>query len=115
MILDLSSFAFGYELESGSGTPNWGTSLGQGKEYKISTNLSVNDILQGMIYKSVPLSNISAKLGKGGKECRGNLADSPIILGAVFDKVYIRMENLFYYLREIPLSHIMVVLESNMG
>ena len=89
MILDFSSFAFGYELESGSGTPNWGTSLGQGKEYKINTNLSVNDILQGMIYKSVPLSNISAKLGKGGKECRGNLADSPIILGAVFDKVYI--------------------------
>lgn len=89
MILDFSSFAFGYELESGSGTPNWGTSLGQGKEYKINTKLSVNDILQGMIYKSVPLSNISAKLGKGGKECRGNLADSPIILGAVFDKVYI--------------------------
>lgn len=89
MILDLTSFAFGYELESGSGTPNWGTSLGQGKEYKINTNLSVNDILQGIIYKSVPLSNISAKLGKGGKECRGNLADSPIILGAVFDKVYI--------------------------
>lgn len=89
MILDFSSFAFGYTIQKGGGTPNWATSLGQGKDYKINTNLAVNDILQGLIYKSVSLSNISGKFGKGGKEYFGNSDNSPIILGAVFDKVYI--------------------------
>ena len=89
MILDFSSFAFGYTIQKGGGTPNWATSLGQGKDYKINTNLAVNDILQGLIYKSVSLSNVSGKFGKGGKEYFGNSDNSPIILGAVFDKIYI--------------------------
>ena len=36
MNLDLGSFAFGSYLNSGSGTPSWGTALGQSKpDYKV--------------------------------------------------------------------------------
>lgn len=89
MNIDLSSFAFGYKIESGGGTPNWATSLGQGRDYKIKSDINVEDILTGMIYKSVSLSSISTKIGKGGREVLGNSLDSPIVLAAVFEKVYI--------------------------
>lgn len=88
MRLDFSTFAFGYSLKSGGGTPNWATALGQGKDYKINDNLSVDEILKGMIYCSVPISKVETKIGKGGHFISGNEENSPIILAALFTKVY---------------------------
>ena len=89
MKIDFGSFAFGYKIQVGGGTPNWATSLGQGKEYKINDDPNIDEILKGIIYSSVPLSKISTKIGKGGKTIVGNTSDSPIINGAVFNKVYV--------------------------
>ena len=89
MKLDFSTFAFGYHIKVGGGTPNWATALGQGKEYKINNNPEINEIIKGMIYSSVQLSKVSTKIGKGGKLINGNIENSPIILAALFDEVYI--------------------------
>ena len=88
MKIDFSTLAFGYSLKSGGGTPNWATSLGQGKDYKINEDPSVNEILKGIIYSSVPLSKVKTKIGKGGRMVSGDAEDSPIILAALFTKVY---------------------------
>ena len=88
MNLDLGSFAFGSYLNSGAGTPSWGTALGQSKpDYKF-TYPGSEEILIGMVYCSVPLDNVSLPLGKGGriyqaselKECQ---------VASLFRKVYI--------------------------
>ena len=89
MRLDFATLAFGYSLSVGGGTPNWATSLGQGKEYKISDSEEINEILKGMIYSSVPLYKIESKIGKGGKIISGNSLESPIVLAALFSKIYI--------------------------
>lgn len=89
MKIDFATLAFGYELEVKGSTPNWGTALGQGKDYKINNDLEINEILKGMTYSSVPLEKITTKLGKGGKVIEGNIKDSPIILASVFEKVYV--------------------------
>lgn len=89
MKLDFSSMAFGYKVKSGGTTPNWATSLGQGKEYKINNNVEIDEILKGMVYTATPLSQISTKIGKGGKSVYGNADNSPIVLAGVFSKVYI--------------------------
>ena len=95
MNLDLGSFAFGSSLKSGSGTPSWGTALGQSKpDYKF-TYLGVEPIIIGMVYCSVPLKTISLPLGKGGhiynaselEECQ---------LAALFRKVYINGTKVNY-------------------
>lgn len=101
MRIDLGSLAFGYSIKQGGGTPNWATSLGQNKEYKINENNDINEILKGLIYCSVPLSNVSTKIGKGGKCIYGNDNNSPIIIGSVFSKVFINnieIENSFFIL-----------------
>ena len=95
MNLDLGSFAFGSSLKSGSGTPSWGTALGQSKpDYKF-TYLGVEPIIIGMVYCSVPLKTINLPLGKGGhiynaselEECQ---------LAALFRKVYINGTKVNY-------------------
>ena len=83
MKLDFATLAFGYSLSVGGGTPNWATSLGQGKDYKITTSEEINEILRGMIYSSVPLFKIESKIGKGGRVISGNSPDSPIILASL--------------------------------
>lgn len=89
MKLDFATLAFGYSLTVGGGTPNWATSLGQGKDYKISDSEEINEILKGMIYSSVPLHKIESKIGKGGRIISANSQESPIVLAALFSKVYI--------------------------
>ena len=91
MRIDFASLAFGYSIKVGGGTPNWATSLGQSREreYRINDDPEINELIKGLTYKSVSLSRISTKIGKGGRMYQGNLADSPIILAALFDKVYI--------------------------
>ena len=95
MNLDLGSFAFGSYLESGTGTPSWGTALGQSKpDYKF-TYPGAETIIIGMVYCSVPLDNVSLPLGKGGriyqaselKECQ---------VASLFHKVYINGKKIDY-------------------
>ena len=67
MNIDLGSFAFGSSLESGGGTPSWGTALGQSSpDYKFSYP-GCEAILIGMVYCSVPLDNVRLPIGKGGR------------------------------------------------
>lgn len=89
MNLDFGTCAFGYKIKNGGSTPNWATSLGQGKGYKINDNPEIDNILKGLIYSSVPLKNIKTKIGKGGKMVSGDAYNSPIIIGSLFKKVYI--------------------------
>ena len=37
MRLDQATFAFGFTIKNSAGNPNWGTSLGQGREHKINS------------------------------------------------------------------------------
>ena len=89
MKIDFATLAFGYTVKVGGATPNWATSLGQGKQHKINESDEINEILKGMVYSSVSLEKVSTKLGKGGNVVVGNVNDSPIVLAALFNKVYV--------------------------
>lgn len=89
MKIDIGTLAFGYKVNAGGATPNWATSLGQGKEYKINDDVSIDELLKGIVYCSVPLEKISTKIGKGGRVVVGNSSDSPIIISSLFSKVYV--------------------------
>lgn len=89
MNLDLTSFAFGFTVTGSNCNPNWATSFGQGAAYKINENDSVNELLKGLIYMSSPLSLLQTKIGKGGHLYNGADVDSGIMLGSVFDKIYV--------------------------
>lgn len=89
MRIDFATLAFGYKVLAGGATPNWATSLGQGKEYKINDDPEIDEMLKGLVYSSVSLSSLSTKIGKGGRMVSGDAPNSPILLGALFSKVYI--------------------------
>ena len=89
MRLDLTSFAFGFSIKTSAGNPNWATSLGQGSQYKINPSDSVNNLLKGMVHLSVPLRFINARIGKGGKTYSGEDPAAGVLLGSVFEKVYV--------------------------
>ena len=88
MKIDLASFAFGCTLIEGTGTPPWGTALGQQRpEYKYSQEGS-KDIIVGMLYNAVPLKDVWLPIGKGGNVVTG--IDNPgIQLASVFQNVYV--------------------------
>ena len=88
MKLDLGSFAFGSSVSSGGNTPSWGTSLGQKKPDLKLTYPGYDNIVIGMMYKSIPVDKVYIPLGKGGHVCN-SLEDEGIQLAAMFDKVYI--------------------------
>lgn len=88
MKLDLGSFAFGSSVESGGNTPSWGTSLGQVKPDLKLTSPGYDNIVIGMVYKSIPVDKVYIPLGKGGHVCN-SLEDEGIQLAAMFDKVYV--------------------------
>lgn len=89
MKLDFSTFAFGYQLKNGANTPNWATALGQGVGHKINETPEINEIIRGMIYSSVSVAKIKTKIGKGGAVYSGSDPNTPIVLAAVFNKVYV--------------------------
>lgn len=85
MKLDIGTLSFGNKLQKG-GQPNWATSLGQGKGYKIKDNIEgIDDILKGLVYSGVRDEGISYIAGKGGKE--GEQKD--LRLCAVFSNIKI--------------------------
>ena len=88
MKIDLGSFAFGSSVKSGGNTPSWGTSLGQVKPELKLTYPGYDNIVIGMVYKSIPVDKVYIPLGKGGHVCN-SLEDDGIQLAAMFDKVYI--------------------------
>ena len=98
MNIDLGSLFFNASIETGGGTPSWGTALGQSApDYKL-TYPGASDILVAMDYCYYPLSNeVSCKLGKGGKEYKAieSQSDSKyeIIKAALFTDVQIKLEN----------------------
>lgn len=95
MNLDLGSFAFGTYLNAGTGTPSWGTALGQSRpEYKF-TYPGAEVILIGMIYCSVPLDRVSLPLGKGGRIYHASELDECQI-ASLFRKVYVNGTRIDY-------------------
>jgi hypothetical protein len=88
MNLDLGSFAFGTYLNVGTGTPSWGTALGQSKPAYKFTYPGAEIILIGMIYCSVPMDRVSLPLGKGGRVFQASELDECQI-ASLFKKVYI--------------------------
>ena len=88
MKLDLGSFAFGSSVATGGNTPSWGTSLGQQRPDLKFTYPGYDNIIIGMMYKSIPINKVFIPLGKGGHVCN-SLEDEGIQLAAMFDKVYI--------------------------
>jgi len=88
MKIDLGSFAFGSSVKSGGNTPSWGTSLGQVKPELKLTYPGYDNIVIGMVYKSIPVDKVYIPLGKGGHVCN-SLEDEGIQLAAMFEKVYV--------------------------
>ena len=89
MKIDFATLAFGYKVKSGGNTPNWATSLGQGKGYKINENAEIDEIIRGMVYSAVPVTYTKTKIGKGGGFSSGKDENSPITLASVFRRVFI--------------------------
>ena len=95
MIIDLGSFAFGSSLIDGTGTPSWGTALGQSRpEYKITRD-GADRLMMGMVYCAVPKQFIKMPMGKGGKVYRGDELDE-IQLASIFHKVYVNNVKIEY-------------------
>lgn len=95
MKLDLASFAFGFELIEGTGTPPWGTSFGQNSpDYKFVRE-GFEEIIVGMLYNAVDLRQVFLPLGKGGNIVKG--AETSIVqLASVFNNVYVNGEKIDY-------------------
>ena len=109
MKINLSSLAFGSVLRHGSGTPSWGTELGQCRpDYKFTVE-GCEEILIGMLYNSVNLHHVYLPLGKGGHmDCASNLEECH--LASVFHKVYINNVRIDYpfimvMIKELSRSH----------
>lgn len=97
MKLDFATLAFGYNVISGGGTPNWATSLGQSRnrQYRINDSSDIHEILKGIIYSAVNPAKISISIGKGGHIVSGNAPDTPIVMGAVFSKIFVNNQEIF--------------------
>lgn len=95
MNIDLGSFAFGTYLNSGTGTPSWGTALGQSQPAYKFTYPGAEIILIGMMYCSVPLNRVSLPLGKGGRIYKASEIDECQI-ASLFRKVYINGTRIDY-------------------
>lgn len=89
MKIDFATLAFGHKVKVGGSTPNWATALGQGKKHKINDDAEIDELLRGMTFSAVPLERVSTKIGKGGNVVYGNVENSPVVLAALFKKVYI--------------------------
>lgn len=88
MIIDLASFAFGFNLIEGTGTPPWGTALGQQKPDYTFTHEGYKELLAGMVYNSVPLKQVYLPIGRGGSIVSGQ-DDNNIQLASVFYNVFV--------------------------
>lgn len=88
MNIDLASFAFGCNLVEGTGTPPWGTALGQHKPDYMFTHDGFKELLAGMVYNAVPLKQVNLPIGRGGCIVSGQ-EDTNIQLASVFHNVFV--------------------------
>ncbi len=88
MTIDLASFAFGCNLIEGTGTPPWGTALGQQKPDYTFTHEGFKELLAGMVYNAVPLKQVYLPIGRGGSVVSGQ-DDNNIQLASVFYNVFV--------------------------
>ena len=89
MILNLGSLAFNANIETGGGTPAWGTELGQGEGYKFMFE-DMSDFFTGMVYSSVAdIENVTCPLGKGGNARN----DFEFVIASHFKKIYVNNQN----------------------
>ena len=95
MIIDLGSFAFGSILKDGVGTPSWGTALGQGRPEYYITREGADKLVMGMVYKSVPLPDVSLPLGRGGRMYSCSEAGT-IQIASLFNKVFVNGQRIDY-------------------
>lgn len=87
MRINISTLAFGYKIESGGGTPNWATPLGQGQGYHISDDMSgLDELLRGMIRCHVPMEQIDFVGGRGGS------GTASLVLAASFENIFVETE-----------------------
>lgn len=109
MTIDLASFAFGCNLVEGTGTPPWGTSLGQQKPNYTFTHEGYKELLAGMVYNAVPLKQVYLPIGRGGSVVSG-LDDNNIQLASVFYNVFVNGKKInkpftMILYKEASLSH----------
>lgn len=83
MKLNSGSLAFNISINGGGGTPSWGTELGQGDGYRFSF-VGKEDLLLGMLYKSVPVTQVFCPLGKGGSK----QDEYEYVISSCFNKIY---------------------------
>lgn len=91
MIIDLTSMMFNVNVESGGGTPSWGTALGQGQEHKLNYTFG-DEFYAGLIYSLVPnINDVTCPLGKGGAIVKVGEPNEKfsIDLASLFNKVYV--------------------------
>ncbi len=88
MIIDLASFAFGCNLIEGTGTPPWGTALGQQKPDYAFSHEGCKELLTSMVYNIVPLTQVYLPIGRGGNVVSGQ-EDANIQLASVFHHVFV--------------------------
>lgn len=88
MKIDLASFTFGCSLAEGTGTPPWGTALGQQRPDYIFNHDGYMELIAGMLYNAVPLKDVWLPLGKGGNVVTG-IENPGIQLASVFRNVYV--------------------------
>ena len=96
MIIDLTTMMFNVNVESGGGTPSWGTALGQGQEHKLNYTFG-EEFYAGLIYAAVPdINNVTCPLGKGGTIVKGGEPSDKysIDLASLFNKIYVNNELL---------------------
>lgn len=85
MILNLGSLSFNADINSGGGTPAWGTEMGQGEGYKFSFEDS-GSFFTGLVYSSVPdINAVTCPLGKGGQQS----ADYEFVIASHFGKIFV--------------------------
>jgi hypothetical protein len=83
MKIDIGSFGYNFRNRVG-GNPSWGTSVGQTSSHKITKN-GKEDLLLGMTFCSIDISQIDAEFGRGGQRTD----DNEIISAAMFNNIYV--------------------------
>ena len=85
MILNLGSLAFNANIETGGGTPAWGTEMGQGDGYKFAFE-DMSDFFTGLVYCSISdMENVTCPLGKGGNQ----QSDYDFVIASLFHKIFV--------------------------
>ena len=85
MYLNLGSLSFNTDLETGGGTPSWGTELGQVEGYRFSFE-DMGDFFTSLVYTAVPdIDNVSCPLGKGGNQRN----DYEFVIAGLYKKVFV--------------------------